>query len=119
MTRLLAAEGVRLDIREVDYDEWHQGEIASDIWLNSANFTLPLDFSLFSHLYEVPLIQHCIDRDWQQDAALWRAGEMNLAVWCQQLLAEQAKHIKQVVELRQLFPRRQPAGSDLLHDMAV
>jgi SgrR family transcriptional regulator len=47
-------------------------------------------FFLFSHLYEVPLIQHCIDRDWQQDAALWRAGEMNLAVWCQQLLAEQA-----------------------------
>ncbi|MEW4956806.1 HTH-type transcriptional regulator SgrR, partial [Enterobacter cloacae subsp. cloacae] len=90
MTRLLAAEGVRLDIREVDYDEWHQGELTSDIWLNSANFTLPLDFSLFSHLYEVPLIQHCIDRDWQHDAAQWRAGEMNLATWCQALLAEQA-----------------------------
>ncbi|HAS1025590.1 HTH-type transcriptional regulator SgrR [Enterobacter cloacae] len=90
MARLLAAEGVRLGIREVDYDEWHQGELTSDIWLNSANFTLPLDFSLFSHLYEVPLIQHCIDRDWQQDAAQWRAGEMNLATWCQALLAEQA-----------------------------
>ncbi len=90
MTRLLAAVGVRLDVKEVDYDEWHQGEIVSDIWLNSANFTLPLDFSLFSHLYEVPLIQHCIDRDWQQDAARWRAGDMNLASWCQQLLAEQA-----------------------------
>ncbi|MGX4991236.1 HTH-type transcriptional regulator SgrR [Enterobacter kobei] len=90
MARLLAAEGVTLEIREVDYDEWHQGEIVSDIWLNSANFTLPLDFSLFSHLYEIPLIQHCINRDWQQDAAQWRAGDMNLAVWCQQLLAEQA-----------------------------
>ena len=56
------------------------GELTSDIWLNSANFTLPLDFSLFSHLYEVPLIQHCIDRDWQQDAAQWRAGEMNATV---------------------------------------
>ncbi|MEP9340997.1 HTH-type transcriptional regulator SgrR [Enterobacter kobei] len=90
MARLLAAEGVTLEIREVDYDEWHRGEIVSDIWLNSANFTLPLDFSLFSHLYEIPLIQHCINRDWQQDAAQWRAGDMNLAVWCQQLLAEQA-----------------------------
>lgn len=90
MARLLAAEGVTLKIREVDYDEWHRGEIVSDIWLNSANFTLPLDFSLFSHLYEIPLIQHCINRDWQQDAAQWRAGDMNLAVWCQQLLAEQA-----------------------------
>lgn len=90
MARLLAAEGVTLEIREVDYDEWHRGEIVSDIWLNSANFTLPLDFSLFSHLYEIPLIQHCINRDWQQDAAQLRAGDMNLAVWCQQLLAEQA-----------------------------
>ncbi|KDF41597.1 HTH-type transcriptional regulator SgrR [Enterobacter kobei] len=90
MARLLAAECVTLEIREVDYDEWHRGEIVSDIWLNSANFTLPLDFSLFSHLYEIPLIQHCINRDWQQDAAQWRAGDMNLAVWCQQLLAEQA-----------------------------
>jgi SgrR family transcriptional regulator len=51
------------------------GEIVSDIWLNSANFTLPLDFSLFSHLYEVPLIQHCIDRDWQQDAAVARGRD--------------------------------------------
>jgi SgrR family transcriptional regulator len=73
-----------------DYDEWHRGDIVSDIWLNSVNFTLPLDFSLFSHLYEVPLLQNCIHRDWQQDAAEWRAGEMNLAVWCQQLLTQQA-----------------------------
>ncbi len=79
MSTLLAAEGVTLAIQEVDYDEWHRGDVISDIWLNSANFTLPLDFSLFSHLYEVPLIQHCINRDWQQDAARWRAGEMDLA----------------------------------------
>ncbi|CZX00359.1 transcriptional regulator SgrR [Enterobacter hormaechei] len=89
MSKLLAAEGVTLAIQEVDYDEWHRGDVISDIWLNSANFTLPLDFSLFSHLYEVPLIQHCINRDWQRDAARWRAGEMDLAAWCQELLAGQ------------------------------
>ncbi|HDX4394621.1 TPA: HTH-type transcriptional regulator SgrR [Enterobacter bugandensis] len=89
MSKLLAAEGVTLAIQEVDYDEWHRGDVVSDIWLNSANFTLPLDFSLFSHLYEVPLIQHCISRDWQQDAARWRAGEMDLAAWCQELLTGQ------------------------------
>lgn len=82
MSTLLAAEDVTLAIQEVDYDEWHRGDVISDIWLNSANFTLPLDFSLFSHLYEVPLIQHCINRDWQQDAARWRAGKMDLAAWC-------------------------------------
>lgn len=90
MGKLLAEEGVTLNIQEVAYEEWHRGDAVSDIWLNSANFTLPLDFSLFSHLFEIPLIQQCIARDWQADAAQWRAGEMNLAVWCQQLLSQQA-----------------------------
>ncbi|MGK9172568.1 HTH-type transcriptional regulator SgrR [Yokenella regensburgei] len=90
MSALLASQGVRLEIQEVDYVEWHAGEIISDIWLNSANFTLPLDFSLFTHLYEVPLIRHCIPLDWQGDAAIWRAGELNLAAWCQQLLESKA-----------------------------
>lgn len=90
MSALLASHGVQLEIQEVDYAQWHAGETVSDIWLNSANFTLPLDFSLFTHLYEVPLIQHCVPLDWQADAARWRAGEMNLAVWCQQLLESKA-----------------------------
>ncbi|XTZ37726.1 HTH-type transcriptional regulator SgrR [Salmonella enterica] len=90
MSTLLAEHDVKLTIQEVDYDEWHRGNVISDIWLNSANFTLPLDFSLFAHLYEVPLLHHCIPIDWQADAAQWRAGEMNLAVWCQQLQASKA-----------------------------
>ncbi|EGZ4027257.1 HTH-type transcriptional regulator SgrR [Salmonella enterica subsp. enterica serovar Lexington] len=90
MSALLAEHQVHLHIQEIDYDQWHAGDIESDIWLNSANFTLPLDFSLFAHLCEVPLLQNCIPRDWQGDAAQWRAGEMNLANWCQQLLANKA-----------------------------
>lgn len=90
MSALLAAHQVTLHIQEVDYEEWHSGDAVSDIWLNSANFTLPLDFSLFTHLYEVPLLQKCISRDWQADATQWRAGEMNLAAWSQQLLAGKA-----------------------------
>ncbi len=81
---------IQLNIQEIDYDQWHAGEIVSDIWLNSANFTLPLDFSLFAHLCEVPLLQNCISRDWENDAARWRTGEMSLAAWCQQLLATKA-----------------------------
>ncbi|UXY10262.1 HTH-type transcriptional regulator SgrR [Kosakonia sp. ML.JS2a] len=90
MSTLLAQQGVKLIVQEVDYEEWHRGDAASDIWLNSANFTLPLDFSVFANLYEVPLVQHCIQRDWQADAAQWRKGEMNLAIWSQQLLASKA-----------------------------
>ena len=90
MEALLAAHQVKLVIQEVDYDEWHRGEVVSDIWLNSANFTLPLDFSLFAYLYEVPLIRHCIPIDWEQDAQRWRAGELSLPDWCQSLLANQS-----------------------------
>lgn len=90
MQQLLAEHRVKLEIREVDYADWHQGETSSDMWLNSANFTLPLEFSLFAQLFEVPLIQHCIPTDWQQAAARWQAGDMPLADWCQQLTGEQA-----------------------------
>lgn len=75
MQQILASHRVTLKIKEISYDQWHEGEIESDIWLNSANFTLPLDFSLFAHLCEVPLLQHCIPIDWQADAARWRNGE--------------------------------------------
>ncbi len=47
MQQILASHQVTLKIKEIDYDQWHTGEIESDIWLNSANFTLPLDFSVF------------------------------------------------------------------------
>lgn len=90
MADLLAVHQVTLEIQEVDYDEWHRGEAHSDMWLNSANFTLPLDFSLFAQLFEVPLIQHCIPLDWQQAATDWQAGEMHLANWCQQLITQRS-----------------------------
>lgn len=90
MASILEEHHVKLVIQEVDYNEWHQGEIVSDIWLNSANFTLPLEFSLFAHLFETPLMQHCVPIDWQADARCWQAGELNHALWCQQLLEQQA-----------------------------
>ncbi len=40
---LLAEHQVHLHIQEIDYDQWHAGDI-SDIWLNSANFTLTAGF---------------------------------------------------------------------------
>ncbi|KNC89364.1 HTH-type transcriptional regulator SgrR [Trabulsiella odontotermitis] len=90
MAHLLAQHQVKLDIQELDYEEWHRGEVVSDMWLNSANFTLPLDFSLFAHLFEVPLFQHCIPAEWDKEAARWRAGEMNQAHWSQQLVQQRA-----------------------------
>ncbi|HBZ8437923.1 HTH-type transcriptional regulator SgrR [Klebsiella aerogenes] len=89
MRALLAEHQVRLNIQELEYDDWHRGETVSDIWLNSVNFTLPIDFSLFAYLYEVPLMHHCIPIDWEADANRWRVGEFNPATWSQQLLEKQ------------------------------
>lgn len=89
MRALLAEHQVRLNIQELEYDDWHRGETVSDIWLNSVNFKLPIDFSLFAYLYEVPLMHHCIPIDWEADANRWRAGEFNPATWSQQLLEKQ------------------------------
>lgn len=89
MWALLAEHQVKLNIQELEYDDWHRGETVSDIWLNSVNFTLPIDFSLFAYLYEVPLMHHCIPIDWEADANRWRAGEFNPATWSQQLLEKQ------------------------------
>lgn len=83
---LLAAHGVKLVTQQVDYETWHRGEAESDIWLGSANFTLPLEFSLFALLYEVPLVHHCVKIDWESDARLWREQKLPLAEWSKQLI---------------------------------
>lgn len=85
---LLAAHGVALTVKQVDYDSWHRGEAESDLWLGSANFTLPLEFSLFALLYEIPLLQHCVPIDWRQDAQRWREQQLPLADWSRQLIAD-------------------------------
>ena len=89
---LLAQQGVTLETREVSYECWHQGEADSDIWLGSVNFTLPLAFSLFAQLYEIPLLHHCLPIDWQADAARWREKALPLAEWSKRLVEEAGLH---------------------------
>ncbi|BDH47136.1 HTH-type transcriptional regulator SgrR [Salmonella enterica subsp. enterica serovar Choleraesuis] len=89
MQTILAEHGVELIIQEVSYEEWYQGERNSDVWLNSANFTQPLDFSLFAHCFETPLIHRALKLDWQHDVTLWREKRLDLAAWCQQRVASQ------------------------------
>ncbi|WP_338571244.1 HTH-type transcriptional regulator SgrR [Erwinia billingiae] len=83
---ILAEQGVELITQQVDYDVWHRGEAESDIWLGSANFTLPLEFSVFALLYEIPLVHHCVTLDWEEDAQRWREQKLPLADWGKQLI---------------------------------
>ncbi|WP_338561033.1 HTH-type transcriptional regulator SgrR [Erwinia sp. E_sp_B04_7] len=89
---LLAAEGVELIVNQVEYDLWHRGEAESDLWLGSANFTLPLEFSLFALLYEIPLLRHCVPLDWEKDAQRWRENTLPLADWSKQLITSCSLH---------------------------
>lgn len=90
---LLASHGVSLVEQTLSYEEWYQGDQESDLWLNSVNYTHPLNFSLFAQLYEVPLLQKCLSINWQQDAQHWRNNTLPLAEWYQQQ-----------VERRDIFP---------------
>ncbi|WP_431223772.1 HTH-type transcriptional regulator SgrR [Serratia sp. L9] len=89
---LLAEHGIKLNVQTINYDAWHKGEAQSDLWLGSANFTLPLEFSLFATLYELPLIQHCLSEDIAQDAALWRDNRLPMAEFCQRLVSRHQLH---------------------------
>lgn len=89
---LLAAQGVRLITREVDYPCWYHGAAESDLWLGSVNFTLPLKFSVFALLHELPLLHYCIDIDWEADAERWRQQALSLADWSKTLVDDHYLH---------------------------
>lgn len=89
---LLAEEGIELIIQIVDYAVWQRGEADSDLWLGSANFTLPLEFSLFATFLELPLAAHCFSHDMAEDAALWHAGKFSMAEWSQKQVASHHIH---------------------------
>ncbi|WP_409158539.1 HTH-type transcriptional regulator SgrR [Pectobacterium sp. B2J-2] len=92
MRTLLAQHGVKLHVQTVSYEDWHQGNAESDIWFGSLNCYLPLEFSLFALLYELPLVQHCLDDDLLADAQQWRNHALPMAEWCEKLIASGQLH---------------------------
>lgn len=89
---LLAAQGITLRVQALEYAQWHAGEAQSDLWLGSVNFTLPLEYSLFASLYELPLLHHCLEEPPASQAAAWRQQQLPLAEWCRSLVASHQIH---------------------------
>ncbi|WP_114192702.1 HTH-type transcriptional regulator SgrR [Edaphovirga cremea] len=89
---ILRSHDIELRIQTVSYEQWYQGDVVSDIWLGSANFYLPLEFSLFASLYELPLLQKCLTENLQQYADLWHENTLSLADWCQRLVHSNQFH---------------------------
>ncbi|WP_413722134.1 HTH-type transcriptional regulator SgrR [Sodalis sp. RH24] len=89
---VLARQDIALVINTVDYAAWHNGEAESDLWLGSANFYLPLDYSLFASFYEMPLMHHCLPADLNDALEKWRGKGLSMAQWCQSLITGHRLH---------------------------
>ncbi|XBS70516.1 HTH-type transcriptional regulator SgrR [Acerihabitans sp. KWT182] len=92
LSGVLARLDIQLTINTLDYDDWHQGAAQSDLWLGSANFSPPLEFSLFAAFYEMPLLHHCLQDDFALDAQDWRGRRLPMAEWCRGLVTHYRLH---------------------------
>lgn len=79
--KMLAVEGIHLDIIQLDYDRWARGEAEADLWLGTVNFAVPETWNVGAWLLGMPLLKHSISggdtqlfNDWLQH---WRAGVLN------------------------------------------
>ncbi|HEY0210682.1 HTH-type transcriptional regulator SgrR [Acerihabitans sp.] len=92
LAEVLARQEIALVVNTVDYADWHNGEAASDIWLGSANFYLPLDYSLFASFYEMPLMHQCLPAGLDLALEEWRGSGLSMAEWCRSLVTGHRLH---------------------------
>ena len=85
-------QGVELKINIIDYDDWFNGNGESDIWLATANFFKPLEFSIFATLYEMPLLRQCLNNPLSNELNLWRNNQLDVEAWCESLVDSQIFH---------------------------
>ncbi|ELX8378523.1 HTH-type transcriptional regulator SgrR [Providencia vermicola] len=92
MKRVLKTQGIELKINIVNYPEWFNGTAESDIWLATANFFKPLEFSIFATLYEMPLFRECLGSPLKEELSNWRQQSLNVEAWCESLVDSQIFH---------------------------
>nr|WP_314418749.1 HTH-type transcriptional regulator SgrR [uncultured Erwinia sp.] len=90
MQKNLAAEGIALEVVELDYSEWASGEAEVDLWLGTVNFAVPEQWNVGAWLLGMPLLQPHISggdpecyRRWQQQ---WRDGTLESRQLVQQVV---------------------------------
>lgn len=92
MKRVLRTQDIELNIKIINYEDWFNGSEDSDIWLATANFFKPLEFSIFSTLYEMPLLRKCLDTSLSEELTMWRKQQLNVESWCESLIDSQIFH---------------------------
>ena len=81
MQSMLAAQGVTLELVELAYADWQQGEAEVDLWLGSVNFAAPSLWSVGTWLLGNPLLRRSISggdiallQHWHQ---AWRCEQLD------------------------------------------
>ncbi len=60
MAQNLAGKGVRLEITELDYTDWANGNAEVDLWLGTVNFAVPEIWNVGAWLLGTPLLRHSV-----------------------------------------------------------
>ncbi|HHA0033591.1 TPA: SgrR family transcriptional regulator [Yersinia enterocolitica] len=88
MTHILAAQGIKLDMIELDYTSWAKGEAKADLWLGTVNFAVPEEWNVGAWLLGSQLLRQSItggdDADLQSYLHDWR----NQSLGSEQLIRE-------------------------------
>ncbi|EOU3145416.1 SgrR family transcriptional regulator [Yersinia enterocolitica] len=88
MTHILAAQGIKLDMIELDYTSWAKGEAKADLWLGTVNFAVPEEWNVGVWLLSSQLLRQSItggdDADLQRYLHDWR----NQSLGSEQLIRE-------------------------------
>lgn len=90
MRKSLAAQGIALEVTELDYQQWASGEADVDLWLGTVNFPVPEQWNVGAWLLGMPLLQPHISggdperhQRWQQQ---WRDGTIGSRQLVQQVV---------------------------------
>ncbi|WP_145537766.1 SgrR family transcriptional regulator [Yersinia kristensenii] len=88
MTHILAAQGIKLAVIELDYITWAKGEANVDLWLGTVNFAVPEEWNVGAWLLGSPLLRQCMtggdDAKLQTSLHNWR----NQSLGSEQLIRE-------------------------------
>ncbi|WP_379059098.1 HTH-type transcriptional regulator SgrR [Pectobacterium brasiliense] len=84
--KTLSLHNIELVIHEISYDDWATGNFDADIWLGSANFPQPVDFSVFSFFIGYPLFSKASGEDWTIEKDNWRRGKLCVRNWIELLI---------------------------------
>ncbi|PNM23356.1 SgrR family transcriptional regulator [Yersinia enterocolitica] len=60
MSHILAAQGIRLVVSELDYATWAKGDADVDLWLGTVNFAVPEEWNIGAWLLGMPLLRQSI-----------------------------------------------------------